>query len=293
MIIEFRVANFRSIDDEQVLSFVASADSAHEKSHCIPTRWPRVPRLLRSAVIVGPNASGKSNFLSAINTLRELIVDASVNGVHGLASRYTPFYAQMDRTAPTTFRIDLLLERCRYRYHVSYYADRILHEELRVNVNQKSHRWFARHFDIVAQKELWEPFSPGMHGPREAWRKTTGSRSLFLTTAVRLNASQLGPLMHWCEKQLTVALEADFTDSAAFAAHLHEPRSKDRAVEVLRMADFAVSDIRMRTMPALRDTPPPQRSSCSASVMVRLRYGWHPKSIHPARNDWSTYSFRC
>jgi hypothetical protein len=52
--------------------------------------------------------------------------------------------------------------------------------------------------------------------------------------------------MHWFEKQLNVALDADFADSAAFAFHLSEPRFKDRAVEVLRMADFAVSDIRMK-----------------------------------------------
>ena len=66
MLVEFRVANFRSIREEQCLSFAASKDSAHAGSHCIETQAHGAKQLLRSAVTYGANASGKSNLILAL-----------------------------------------------------------------------------------------------------------------------------------------------------------------------------------------------------------------------------------
>ena len=63
MLIEFRVKNFRSLRDEQVLSLVASNDKTLFDSHTMTTGVTAVPALLRSAVVYGANASGKSNLI--------------------------------------------------------------------------------------------------------------------------------------------------------------------------------------------------------------------------------------
>ena len=55
MLVEFRVRNFRSLRDEQVLSFVASSDRAHSESHTIETGMRSAPRLNRASVIYGAN----------------------------------------------------------------------------------------------------------------------------------------------------------------------------------------------------------------------------------------------
>ena len=70
MLIEFRVKNFRSLCDEQVLSLVASSDKALQDSNTLPTGVAAAPLLLRSAVIYGANASGKS---SAIQPRKDAI----------------------------------------------------------------------------------------------------------------------------------------------------------------------------------------------------------------------------
>jgi hypothetical protein len=61
MLVEFRVKNFRSLRDEQVLSFVASKDKTLQDTHTQATGLSAAPTLVRSAVIYGANASGKSN----------------------------------------------------------------------------------------------------------------------------------------------------------------------------------------------------------------------------------------
>ena len=59
MLIQFRVENFLSIKDSVVLSLLASKDNEHSE-HLIVNGSERY---LKSAVIYGANASGKSNVL--------------------------------------------------------------------------------------------------------------------------------------------------------------------------------------------------------------------------------------
>ena len=77
MIVSFRVGNFLSFASEQSLSFRASSDQSHRESHCVRTPFPALPRLTRTALIIGANASGKSNLLLALRTMRELVLHST------------------------------------------------------------------------------------------------------------------------------------------------------------------------------------------------------------------------
>src|SRR4051812_48786376 len=66
MLVEFRVKNFRSLRDEQTLSLVASKDKAMQDTHTVTSGLKAAPNLLKSAVIYGANASGKSNLIKAL-----------------------------------------------------------------------------------------------------------------------------------------------------------------------------------------------------------------------------------
>ena len=77
MLIEFRVKNFRSLRDEQVLSLVASSDKTLHTTHTQATGLTAAPWLVRSAVVYGANASGKSNLIKALQTMRALVADSA------------------------------------------------------------------------------------------------------------------------------------------------------------------------------------------------------------------------
>ena len=66
MFIEFKVANFRSIREQQTLSLVKAAGRELADSNSFRTDAPNKFELLRSAAIYGPNAGGKSNLLLAV-----------------------------------------------------------------------------------------------------------------------------------------------------------------------------------------------------------------------------------
>jgi AAA15 family ATPase/GTPase len=68
MLQEIKITNYLSFRDEMELSFEATKDTTFENTHVVEVA-PRV-RLLRFAMIMGANASGKSNLLYAMEFLR-------------------------------------------------------------------------------------------------------------------------------------------------------------------------------------------------------------------------------
>lgn len=71
MLIGFSVSNFRSFRDEQHISLIASKIVRH-KNHVIGTDSKRI---LKSGLIFGANAGGKSNLVRAVNFSRKIIVN--------------------------------------------------------------------------------------------------------------------------------------------------------------------------------------------------------------------------
>jgi uncharacterized protein len=76
MIIEFSVENFMSIREEQKLSFVATGQGKHLTRNTFVPEVPGFPglRLLKSLILYGPNASGKTNVLLALKFMREMVI---------------------------------------------------------------------------------------------------------------------------------------------------------------------------------------------------------------------------
>ena len=65
MFIEFSVANYRAILERQTLSMAASSyfKEYEEPNTFAPGLDDNMPRLLRSSMLYGPNASGKSTLV--------------------------------------------------------------------------------------------------------------------------------------------------------------------------------------------------------------------------------------
>jgi len=74
MLIDFTVGNFRSFGEEQTLNMIAGGKfRGHHESHCVAIPGTN-KQVLKTGVIYGPNASGKSNLVKAIDFVRDLVV---------------------------------------------------------------------------------------------------------------------------------------------------------------------------------------------------------------------------
>jgi hypothetical protein len=207
------------------------------------TNVKAMPRLTRTAAIFGPNASGKSNLLMALKTMRDLVLHSTSLTGEQFAAAYTPFRLSDSEPQPTRFGIDLLLRGVRYHYTFAYDATSVVAESLHVHHTRKSQRWFGRQRDDTGA-ESWAPFSPSMNGPRESWRRATHSTALFLTAAARQKAPQLQDILHWFESECAV-LAADDGDTRALAARLNNPVLKARLLGIFRAVDIQIDDVRV------------------------------------------------
>lgn len=99
MLIEFKISNYRSIAEEQILSFVPSSIKKH------PQNILKIGKqeALNVVGIYGANASGKSNLLLAMSLLRKMLHTSAIsNSTTPLP--YDPFLLREGwETKPTQF----------------------------------------------------------------------------------------------------------------------------------------------------------------------------------------------
>ena len=247
MLIAFVIRNFRSIHGEQRFDFVTSSDSHFAATHCLYTGLKSVPRLLKSAVIFGPNGGGKTTLLASLSVMRDLVLHSTTFNGTELAARYTPFLLDGSARIPTEFEVDLVLGGIRYRYGLSYDDRRICMERLLVYEHDKAQRWFARAVTDSGDGENtnWRPFSGSFHGPRAMWRSATRPQALFLTTAAQLNAAQLHPLYHWFETGLSLVSASQTANLSSMAMWIQDDSRKERLLDFLHAADIHVDDVRV------------------------------------------------
>ena len=79
MLIGFQIENFRSFKERQVFSMEAGHFAEHAESNSFDVGLKGMPHLLRSAVVYGPNAAGKTNLLRAVRFMQEFVVNSAAS----------------------------------------------------------------------------------------------------------------------------------------------------------------------------------------------------------------------
>jgi len=241
MLLEFRFQNFRSFRRETVLSMVASTDSELRDQNTSPTQLKVIPRAVRSAVIYGPNASGKTNVLTALGFLTNLVATSAALQP-GQSLPFQPF--RLDAASPsqpTMFEATILLSGARYQYGFEYTANRITAEWLLVYTTQKPQRWFDR--TLVDDRDQFE-FSSYLSGQKRTWQEATRPNSLFLSTAVQLNSEQLRPLYLWLTQSLVAFLSGGEIQSNYSTTAIQTPKINESVTALIAAADIGISGIR-------------------------------------------------
>jgi hypothetical protein len=127
MLQELKISNFLSFCDEVELSFEATKDKTFESTHVVEVA-PGV-RLLRFAMIMGANASGKSNLLYAIEFLRNFWFSRTSEVDESTGSM--PFMLNNDmQSKPSKFEIRFWTKGVKYWYVLVLDGKRVYDERL-------------------------------------------------------------------------------------------------------------------------------------------------------------------
>lgn len=249
MLIEFSVSNFRSFREKQTLSMVASPRLGKKQNVFDPElAGEHFPKLLKVAAIYGPNASGKSNLVKALDVLPILVRSSQVKGysIPVAPFRFDPTLADK----PSRFEVHFIEDNLRFQYVVATSSERVFEETLICYPKGKESLLYSRIFS----PELGEIYTFGetLEGGalvHEAWKKLTPSKSLFLTQAVLNSSDELQQLKRpyqWLE-QSNICIDQDEMNSWSLGVRsmiLQHPGYKDNLQNFLQRLDVPITDIR-------------------------------------------------
>lgn len=251
MLVEFRVKNFRSLRDEQVLSLVASTDKTLLDTHAVGTGLKAAPYLLKSAVVYGANASGKSNLVKALQYMRGVVLESAALPPGQAFDRLQPF--KLDAASsqqPSEFEVTFIVDEVRYQYGFAMTPQRIVSEHLLVYKAFKPQRWFERHFDAESGKDIYE-FGPSLKGAKNLWEGATRPNALFLSMAVQLNSDTLRPVFDWFANRLVIFNEQSPLSPQFSVQMLKNEVQRKVICDFLRAADISIADIEVATKQAM------------------------------------------
>jgi AAA15 family ATPase/GTPase len=240
LLIDFSVENFRSIRTTQTLSLAAASLSELSANTFAGVEGVR---LLRGAVIYGPNASGKSNLIRAVNFMRDAVVQ-SVDADWSSDSHIEPF--RLDSTStqrPSRFEMNFILNGVRHQYGFSIFEQNIQSEWLLAYPKKAPQVWFKR-----SEVERFH-FGPHLGGEKKRLHTLTRPDALFLSVAKQFNHQQLSPIYDWFKDWLQVLgisrvpfADTDYT--ARMAAK--DPELNRLVTDALKFADLGIDKVEVK-----------------------------------------------
>jgi AAA15 family ATPase/GTPase len=250
MLVEFKVANYRSFSEEQTLSLVASKDT-QLSDNCVDQGKLR---LLKAVGIYGPNASGKSNLIKALSTMRDIIEKP---GKPGERLPVAPFKLHDKyRNEPSSFEVTFIHEESRYQYGFTATTERIHDEWLYAYPKGRSRdiaqTWFERKFDRKTEETEWS-FGSYLKGEREKLKDRTINNILFLSAGAQWNNKQLTTVHEWFSDKLLIILPSErptVTTLDMVMDAQEDEKLKERLYAylggIMRSADFGIHGINVK-----------------------------------------------
>lgn len=111
VLIQFKVANYRSIKDQVVLSMLASKDQDHSE-HLIDTGAK--DKYLKSSIIYGANASGKSNVLLAFYFMVNYVLTSHEKQLNIPTGRIPFKFDPSTPEEPSVFEVVFIADQVKY-----------------------------------------------------------------------------------------------------------------------------------------------------------------------------------
>ncbi len=284
MLIEFNATNVLSIKEKQTLSMTAAnAFKEDRQIHCVED-LPHTPPLLRSAVIYGPNASGKTNLLRALRFMGMFVTHSAKESQQGEEIGVKSFlFDSKTRGQPSEFEVSIIHEKVRYQYGFAVTQERVTDEWLFAFPEGRAQHWFSRQYDRDAKEYRWE-MGKKLQGPKKLWRESVRDNALFLSTAVHLNSDQLQPLFQWFQDKLRI-VSSGVIFSPSFTAQLCEENEEIRKqiLRFLQAADLGIADISIKKHPfSNSDLPEDIPAEVRKEIHDKLdgTIMLHPKFLH-------------
>ena len=250
MLIRFTVENFMSFKDEVEFSMVAGRPRMHpEHVYRVPKR--RDLRLLKTGVIYGANASGKSNLIKAMDFAQELIIEGTRPSQNIQA---IPFLLDSEYISkPSSFLFEIKIGAKAFSYSFQVDSTRV-HRESLIEIRPSSEQLvFERTTDAEGQTLVSPgriPFKTKEDGTiLDFVAKLTRPNQLFLTEAVERNLPYFDEIHDWFLNRLVLIYPSTVPGSDFGARFLNANDDfKQKFNDLIQLYDLDIEDIDLKPL---------------------------------------------
>jgi len=252
MIAEFTVENFRSFKEKKTFSLISTKDKELSESNTFESGKNR---FLKSAVLYGANASGKSNFF---NALLFFLVFSVFSGPRKQAKdmiETEPFaLSKQKESSPSSFEIIFFIkednEEIRYRYGFSVNKEHILSEYLFAIINVREVLLFSRSFQQIDYSPY---FKEGIRGKRSVRNNCS-----FLSVCAQNNGEISTRIIEYFRR---IGFLSGLYEPSFFDDEDDFPDYKNKIIEFLKKADFQINDYKTEIVPVFSIFPDKELSA--------------------------------
>ena len=246
MIVNFSIENFGSIKGKQTLSFEADASEHLEDAYVVHTAGKR---LLKLALIYGANASGKTTVLKALDFLRDLVVNPKEKKTEVL--RFEPFlFDAQTPHLPTELSIEFVHQGVCYRYEVAFTRQAVISEALYIDTFEKV-LVYSRITDTEEQLSkisFGDTITIDKNAQQVLELNTLWNNTVlggFLKT--NINLEEFRRVTNWFENYLKSIVAPDTKLDTYITNEIDDEKiTKEEILEILKKADFNISDMIVR-----------------------------------------------
>lgn len=255
-LIEFSVENFK-IFKERVTFSMATREGEHSFNE-------NGENLLKTSLIYGPNASGKTTLLEAIGDFKDFIEDP-LNNFDNLIFAYNPFALSDKYDKPVFFETIFVLEKKFFKYNLSILKDEILSENLyQILSDGTEKKYFVRNKQEI---DLFYDFKNSEDIKLKTRKEVpflyaTSQWNVDLSIKIIKGFKNLNVITSY-KSFLFRKLTIDFINS--------DKTKKEKILDYLKKADFSIDDLEVIKIKI------PTESKEKASEDVDFVIFWHCK----------------
>jgi hypothetical protein len=243
MVLEIRLTNFFSIKDEVVLDFRAdNIKSANAKVLSNNIFETDKADLLKTVVIYGANASGKSNIIKAIRFCNAMIFE-SHNHNENTVYNFQPFKFGGFANKPSTYSIRFVINEIEYEYSFSLTRTQIVAESLYYSPKGRIKEIFTRDERRGNTKREKYSFTDVIKRPMDVAENTSG-KTLYVSRASQMDRDFAKDIFNYFHGTFIL----NYLGFGVSAIENISNQNKQQLIEALKIADSDIVDVKIKIL---------------------------------------------